>query len=57
MFKCKTDDQLCASQFGALGYIITLFIKKLRENLGGPSKCFVGADLPTPMLRTTAHAQ
>jgi len=35
-----------STQFGASGYIITLFIKKLPENLGGPSK-FGGSGPPT----------
>ena len=37
-----------STQFGAIGYIVTLFIKKLRENLGSPSNFFEGGG-PDPL--------
>ena len=37
-----------STQFGSIGYIITLFIKKLRENLGGLSNFWGDSGPPQP---------
>ena len=42
-----------STQFGPISYIITLFIKKLRENLGASK--FWGSDPPTPSGCANAH--
>jgi len=43
-----------STQFGALGYIITLFIKKLRENLGAV-QIFGGPDPPQFTFDNCTH--